>query len=67
MLDGTAGPPTVTELVDVMESTQRERTPEFLAGLDDPAYVRAFLGRPVGRLGPRRTSPPWTATAGPAR
>jgi gamma-glutamyltranspeptidase / glutathione hydrolase len=51
MLDGTAGPPTVTDLVAVMERTQRERTPEFLAGLGDPAYVQEFLARPVGRLG----------------
>ena len=26
-----------------MERTQRERTPEFLAGLDDPAFVARFL------------------------
>ena len=51
VLDGAVGPPTVTDLVDVMEQTQNERTPEFLAGLDDPEYVREFLARPAGRLG----------------
>lgn len=51
MLDAAPGPPSVTELVQVMEATQRERTPEFLAGLDDPEFVAEFMGRPVGRLG----------------
>jgi gamma-glutamyltranspeptidase/glutathione hydrolase len=44
-------PPTVTQVVQVMESTQRERTPEFLIGLDDPEFVRDFLAGPGGRLG----------------
>ena len=51
MLDGAPSPPSVVQVVDVMERTQNERTPEFLAGLDDPEFVRAFLDRPVGRLG----------------
>ena len=51
MLDGVAGPPSLTQLVEVMERTQRERTPEFLAGLDDPEFVAQFLARPAGRLG----------------
>jgi gamma-glutamyltranspeptidase/glutathione hydrolase len=51
MLDGVPGPPSVIQLVEVMESTQKERTPEFLAGLGDPQFVREFLARPVGRLG----------------
>ena len=50
-LDGEPAPPSVTDLVAVMERTQNERTPEFLAGLDDPRFVRDFLARPVGRLG----------------
>jgi gamma-glutamyltranspeptidase / glutathione hydrolase len=41
----------VSELVEVMERTQRERTPEFLDGLDDPEFVQEFLARPAGRLG----------------
>jgi gamma-glutamyltranspeptidase / glutathione hydrolase len=51
MLDSAAGPPSVTELVEVMERTQRERTPEFLTGLGDPAFVRRFLDKPVAPLG----------------
>jgi gamma-glutamyltranspeptidase/glutathione hydrolase len=51
MLDGVPGPPSVVELVEVMERTQKERTPEFLAGLDDSRFVQEFLARPVGRLG----------------
>ncbi len=50
-LDAVPGPPSIVQLVDVMESTQRERTPEFLAGLDDPDFLRAFLGGQGGRLG----------------
>ncbi|MGH2875741.1 MAG: gamma-glutamyltransferase family protein, partial [Solirubrobacteraceae bacterium] len=50
MLDA-AGAASAVELVEVMERTQRERTPEFLAGLDDPAFVRDFLARPVAPLG----------------
>ncbi len=44
------GPPPAARLVDVMERTQRERTPEFLAGLNDPGFSELFLKRP-GRLG----------------
>jgi gamma-glutamyltranspeptidase/glutathione hydrolase len=51
LLDTMPGPPSVTQVVEVMERTQRERTPEFLLGLDDPAYVREFLAGPAGRLG----------------
>jgi gamma-glutamyltranspeptidase/glutathione hydrolase len=51
MLDEAASPPSITELVEVMERTQRERTPEFLAGLGDPAFVESFLAGPGGRLG----------------
>ena len=51
MLDGVPGPPSVLQLVEVMERTQKERTAEFRAGLDDPRFVKGFLARPVGRLG----------------
>jgi len=43
LLDGQPGPPTVEQIVEVMEQTQKERSPEFLAGLDDPESVRRFL------------------------
>jgi gamma-glutamyltranspeptidase/glutathione hydrolase len=44
------GAPDLVDVVDAMERTQAERTPEFLAGLDDPAFVRRFLDRrsPLG-------------------
>jgi gamma-glutamyltranspeptidase/glutathione hydrolase len=41
--DGPA-PPDLERIVSVMERTQAQRTPEFLAGLDDPEFVRRFLG-----------------------
>jgi gamma-glutamyltranspeptidase/glutathione hydrolase len=51
LLEATASPPSLTQIVDVLERTQRERTPEFLVGLDDPQFVRRFLGAGGGRLG----------------
>ncbi len=51
MLGAEPGPPSVRQTVDVMERTQRERTPEFLAGLDDPEFMRRFLAGAGGPLG----------------
>ena len=53
-LDHSGGIPDATALVDVMAATQRERTPAFLEGLNDRAFVERFLaggaaGGPVGR------------------
>jgi gamma-glutamyltranspeptidase / glutathione hydrolase len=50
LLDSRAGPPDLALVVDTMERTQAERTPEFLEGLDDPAFVERFLARrsPLG-------------------
>ncbi len=42
------GVPTVGEVVTVMEQTQALRTPEFMAGLDQPGFVERFLGGPLG-------------------
>jgi gamma-glutamyltranspeptidase/glutathione hydrolase len=39
------GPPALAEIIEAMERTQAERTPEFLDGLDDPGFVARFLGR----------------------
>ncbi len=50
-LDERGSAPDATALVEVMAATQRERTPEFLEGLDDPAFVAQFLGSTGGRLG----------------
>lgn len=58
-------PPTVADILAVMEATQAERTSEFLEGLDDPGFTERFLaaggmsgsdrgpglGGPSGRLG----------------
>ena len=50
LLEADSGSPDVERVVEVMEHTQAERTPEFLAGLDDPRFVERFLtGR--GSLG----------------
>lgn len=43
-LEDAPGPPELVRLVEVMEQIQEERTPEFLSGLDDPEFVRRFLG-----------------------
>jgi len=50
LLDADPGPPDVGRIVDTMERTQSERTPEFLTGLDDPEFVQSFLARrsPLG-------------------
>jgi gamma-glutamyltranspeptidase/glutathione hydrolase len=42
--------PNNDRIVEVMEITQSERTPEFLEGLDDPEFVELFL-RGRGPLG----------------
>ena len=51
LLDGGGAAPDAAALVDVMAATQRERTPEFLEGLDDPAFVARFLGASGGQPG----------------
>jgi gamma-glutamyltranspeptidase / glutathione hydrolase len=50
LLDAQSDAPDLARVVDTMERTQSERTPEFLEGLDDPAFVRRFLARraPLG-------------------
>ena len=48
LLDAAASPPSVTAIVEAMETVQRERTPAFLAGLEDPGFAARHLG---GRLG----------------
>jgi len=47
---GPSHPPELEQVVETMERTQSERTPEFLAGLDDPEFVKRFLARrsPLG-------------------
>jgi gamma-glutamyltranspeptidase/glutathione hydrolase len=50
-LDADPGAPDVERLVEVMERIQAERTPEFLAGLNDPEFVARFLESGRGPLG----------------
>ncbi|MBV9716222.1 MAG: gamma-glutamyltransferase [Solirubrobacterales bacterium] len=45
------GTPDIERIVEAMERTQAERTPEFLEGLGDPGFVERFLHRCGGRLG----------------
>jgi gamma-glutamyltranspeptidase/glutathione hydrolase len=50
LLDADPPPPDVGRIVDTIERTQSERTPEFLEGLADPEFVQRFLARrsPLG-------------------
>ena len=50
LLETDGHPPDLARVVEVMEVTQSERTPEFLEGLDDPEFVERFL-RGRGPLG----------------
>jgi gamma-glutamyltranspeptidase / glutathione hydrolase len=47
-LDATAGPPTLSEIVDAMEEVQGQRTPEFVEGLPDPGFADRFLASRLG-------------------
>jgi gamma-glutamyltranspeptidase / glutathione hydrolase len=47
-LDASPGAPGLSAVVETMERTQAERTPEFLEGLDDPEFVQRFLARHAG-------------------
>jgi gamma-glutamyltranspeptidase/glutathione hydrolase len=51
MLDAGPSPVSVPALIAAMELTQEARTPEFLEGLADPAFVEEFLGPGRARLG----------------
>jgi gamma-glutamyltranspeptidase/glutathione hydrolase len=50
LLDGEPSPPSVEAIVAAMQRIQRERTEEFLDGLDDPDFSARFLARggPLG-------------------
>ncbi len=56
-------PPSVEQIVAVMEQTQRERTSEFLAGLDDPEFVRRFVAAGTRELA--GDQPPGTGLGAP--
>ena len=42
------GPPSITDIVDVMEEVQGQRTPDFLEGLADPGFADRFLASRLG-------------------
>jgi gamma-glutamyltranspeptidase / glutathione hydrolase len=44
----TEGPPSLAQIVEVMEAVQAHRTPEFTNGLADPAYVHDFVATHLG-------------------
>jgi gamma-glutamyltranspeptidase / glutathione hydrolase len=64
LLDADPKPPDTERIVAVMERTQSERTPDFLAGLDDAEFVERFLrGRPRSpSAGEPGTDPPLGST-----
>jgi len=48
LLEADDEPPGTVRIVEVMERIQAERTPEFLAGLEDPGFAERFLRGPLG-------------------
>jgi gamma-glutamyltranspeptidase / glutathione hydrolase len=44
----SSGPPSIVEIVDVMEDVQAERTPEFLEGLPEPGFADRFVASRLG-------------------
>jgi gamma-glutamyltranspeptidase / glutathione hydrolase len=48
LLDRVDAPPSLSELVAAMDATQRERTPAFLDGLDEPDFAERFLANRLG-------------------
>src|SRR4051812_37372593 len=44
----SSGPPSIRDIVDVMEEVQGQRTPEFLEGLPDPGFADRFLASRLG-------------------
>lgn len=48
LLDRADGPPSLEALVSAMDATQRERTPAFLDGLDEPGFAERFLASRLG-------------------
>jgi gamma-glutamyltranspeptidase/glutathione hydrolase len=48
-LDATSdGPPSLGDIVDVMEDVQGQRTPDFLEGLPEPGFADRFLASRLG-------------------
>ncbi len=48
LLDRMDGPPSLEALVAAMDASQRERTPAFLDGLDEPGFAERLLANRLG-------------------
>ena len=48
LLERGDGPPGAASLVEAMERAQEERTPEFLSGLAEPAFLERFMASRLG-------------------
>jgi gamma-glutamyltranspeptidase / glutathione hydrolase len=48
LLDRGPAPPTLRAVVDAMAAAQSERTPEFVAGLDQEGFLERFLAARLG-------------------
>jgi gamma-glutamyltranspeptidase / glutathione hydrolase len=48
LLEREPAPPSLAALVAAMDATQRERTPEFLDGLDEPGFAERFFAWRLG-------------------
>jgi gamma-glutamyltranspeptidase/glutathione hydrolase len=46
--EASAGPPSIEDIVDVMEQVQAERTPEFVEGLAEPGFADRFVASRLG-------------------
>jgi gamma-glutamyltranspeptidase/glutathione hydrolase len=66
LLESRPSPPSVADLVDVMETAQAARTSEFMEGLNDPEFVTQFL-ETGGAASRRAAAPPATASDAAAR
>ncbi len=48
LLDRGPAPPSLQGVVEAMMAAQRERTPEFVEGLDEPGFLERFLASRLG-------------------
>jgi len=60
LLTAAPSPAPLGAVIEAMARTQAARTPEFLAGLDEPGFAEAFLEDRLGSRPPRPPRPPRT-------
>ncbi len=58
LLEADSSPPSLPDLIAAMQTTQAERTADFLEGLSDPGFVARFLQ--AGRATSQAAAPPAT-------